>query len=162
MKAEIFINGKETEIELTESQAQSIAKAFSEMKKDNRPITERIKTYEDACADQGISPLTLDQFSFLPEKDREYHFNDHQQVIIKRALNEGWEPDYTNSSEPKYTIWYKSVGSGSGFVFAYYDVDGSVSHVGARHEFKSRALGEYFAKQFLNQVNACFIIKKSY
>lgn len=160
MKTEIYVNGKETEIELTEAQAESISKAFAQLKEKKRPVVERIKSYEDACADQDIKPLTLEQFSFLPEKDREYHFFDHQQVIIKRALNEGWEPNHNDDNEEKWFVWYKSVGSGRGFAFLSRCVS-SDSCVGARHEFRTKQLAEYYAKQFISIVNTCFIIKKS-
>lgn len=125
-----------------------------------RPVIERIKSYEDACADQGITPLKLSDFDFLPEKDREYHFEDHKQVIIVRALNEGWESNPNDPNEPKWYVWYKWVGSGVGFVFYYSYCVISCSGVGARHEFKTKALAEYYAKQFIGTVNKRFIIKK--
>lgn len=125
-----------------------------------KDIRDRIKSYEDACDYFEIKPLKLSDFDFLPEKDRLYHYHDHRQVIIKRALNEGWEADHDNS-DPKYTIWYKKVGSGRGFAFDYYVYRNSLSIVGARHEFKSLDLAKYFAKQFIGEVDACFIIKKS-
>lgn len=124
-----------------------------------KDIRERIKTYEDACEHQGIKPLKLSDFDFLPEKDRGYHYYDHRQVIIKRALNEGWEPDPSNSDEPKYYVWYKWVGSVRGFSFGGFVCDPTSSLVGARHEFRSKELGEYYAKQFIGEVNECFIIK---
>ena len=112
-------------------------------------IRDRVKSYEDACELLGLTPLTLEQFSFLPEKDREYHYHDHRMVIITRALNEGWEPDPSNPDEPKYYVWHQWVSSGSGFAYYICSYVHSLSYVGARHEIKSKELAVYFAKQFI-------------
>ena len=40
-------------------------------------------------------------------------------VVIAKALNEGWVPDYTNSNQTKYESWFKYDSSAGGFV--YYD-----------------------------------------
>lgn len=151
MNATINNNGKSIVIELTKEQIEAVKRASIN-------VMDRIKSYEDACADQGIKPLKLSDFDFLPEKDREYHFCDHQQVIITRALNEGWEPDYDDTSQYKYTVWYKWVGSGSGFSYSYFVHVCSLSFVGARLEFKSLELAKYFAKQFIGIINKKFII----
>lgn len=121
---------------------------------------DRVKTYEDACKLENITPLKLSDFDFLPEKDREYHYHDHRSVIIKRALNEGWEADHTDRSQVKYTVWYRMNVAGSARGFSYDDcyTDGRVgSATGARHEFESLELAKYFADQFTSEVNACFI-----
>lgn len=129
-----------------------------------KSIMDLVKSYEDACKLEKLTPLKLSDFDFLPEKDREYHFHDHRSVIIKRALNEGWEADHTDRSQIKYTIWYRmndAAGSARGFSYFDFDFDLVLSVVGARHEFKTLELAKYFAKQFIEEVNACFIIKKS-
>lgn len=123
-----------------------------------KDIREVIKSYEDACEYVGVKPLQLSDFNFLPEQDREYHYHDHRQVIIKRALNEGWIADHSNDDR-KYTIWYKRAGSGVGFSYFDYHYGDSHSLVGSRHEFKSLELGKYFASQFIKEVDACFITK---
>ena len=154
METTIEVNGKPVIIQLTNDQVAAIKKASTDVK-------DRIKVYEDACADQGIKPLKLSDFDFLPEIDREYHYYDHRIVTIKRSLNEGWVADHSDHNQTKYTVWFKRAsGSGAGFSFLVCDDDDSFSVVGARHEFKSRELGEYFAKQFSTEVDKCFILKK--
>lgn len=124
-----------------------------------KDIRERIKTYEDACEYEGIKPLQLSDFDHLPVQDRAYHYHDHRKVIIKRALNEGWVADHSNPNQKKFYVWYKWVGSVRGFSFGGFGFGRTYSFVGARHEFKSRELAEYFASQFIGEVDACFIIK---
>ena len=77
--------------------------------KDNRPITERVKTFEDACRELGdehqfvkeywvvynsdISKISTDILSYLRLR------------IIVAALNEGWEPQFT-TGEYRYFPWF--------------------------------------------------------
>lgn len=129
-----------------------------------KSIMDLVKSYEDACKLEKLIPLKLSDFDFLPEKDRAYHFHDHRSVIIKRALNKGWEANHADRNQIKYTVWYImncDAGSARGFSYVDYDGDRGASGVGARHEFKSLELAKYFAKQFIDEVNACFIIKNS-
>lgn len=75
--------------------------------KDNRPVTERIKTFEDACkalgeehrlvqayrAVEGMIALGSDLYAYLKLR------------IITAALNEGWEPQFTED-EWRYYPWF--------------------------------------------------------
>lgn len=79
---------------------------------DNRPITERVKTLEDAIAVLGgnhpyVRHLTL--------YEQEFHGNEesmadllayYQLRIICAALNEGWTPDWADTDEYKYYPWF--------------------------------------------------------
>jgi hypothetical protein len=114
---------------------------------------ERIKTYEDACADLDLEPLALSSFMFLPGKDQKHAFASHQLTVLNRALNEGWEPNWSNGQELKYYGYFKYAGSGSGFSFLGYYCGGTLSGVGSRLVFKSRELAEYAGKQFISIYN---------
>lgn len=87
--------------------------AEEEQKKDERPITERVKTFEDACKELGEDHKLVQQFKAIQEaiaKDKEAtaYF---KLGIITAALNEGWEPDFTNDDEYRYypylCLWTK-------------------------------------------------------
>lgn len=108
-------------------------------------IKERVKTFEDACAVLGIEPEsvtvstdTKDEAAFKKLK------------VIVKALNEGWKPDYFNTSEAKYYPWFKMNVSGAplGFSFHGYVYAYATTNVGARLVLKSRELAEYAGKQF--------------
>lgn len=76
----------------------------TETKKDNRPITERVKTFEDACKELGEDHKLVKQFKAIEEaiaedKEATAYF---KLGIITAALNEGWEPDFTNDEEYRY------------------------------------------------------------
>jgi hypothetical protein len=117
----------------------------------------RIKSYADACADQGITPLTLKAFSGLPSIDQVHAFASHRVTTIIRSLNEGWVPDWSDDNQRKYYVWY-TYGSGVGFSCGDFSCDRASSAVGSRLHFKSEELARYFASQFITDVNEYFTI----
>ena len=125
--------------------------------KDNRPVTERIKTFEDAVKELGEdNPLVSLYRSFesdLPEKDE----SDKDVLafiklrIVVAALNEGWVPTFEKGEYrwfPWYYIYtkeefddmdeddkrrvvgraYSSAAPYGGCVYAYAYLDSSCSH----------------------------------
>lgn len=81
--------------------------AEEEQKKDERPITERVKTFEDACNELGEDHKLVQQFKAIKtaiaeDKEATAYF---KLGIITAALNEGWKPDFTNDEEYRYYPW---------------------------------------------------------
>jgi hypothetical protein len=108
-------------------------------------ITDRIKSFEDAC---GVLDMdtTLPDVSAIPKEDQETITNYYKAIIITRGLNEGWQPDWENSSEYKYYPWFKFK-SGFGVSGTACDYTGTYTGVGSRLCFKTRELAEYAGKQ---------------
>ena len=115
---------------------------------------DRVKTFEDACAVLGVR----DSFS-IDASDTKALTGDMNSItayakliIIARAMNDGWKPDWTNHSQIKYYPWF-TMETGSGL--AYYDYANrcSTSFVGSRLCFKSKELAEYAGKQFRDLFN---------
>lgn len=115
-----------------------------------RPITERVKSFEDACELLGADPdvvlvssdiATADEIAYIKLK------------IIAQALNEGWKPNWSNSNESKYFPWFDMSDGFSFFGAGYYS---GPSDVGSRLCFKSRDLAEYAGKQFLHLYKSFF------
>lgn len=76
---------------------------------DNRPITERIKTFEDAVAALGESHILVQTYRDLGEFSTTIMADENHDMlayaklrIIAAALNEGWEPEFTGDS----VRWY--------------------------------------------------------
>jgi hypothetical protein len=112
-------------------------------------ITDRVKTYGDACEVLGISSeiigydeLSEDEVAYIKLK-----------VVIK-ALNEGWKPNWDNSNEPKYYPWFYMNKPG----FRLYGVDFCYhsSIVGSRLCFQKQEVAEYAAKQFFDLYKTFF------
>ena len=82
--------------------------------KDNRPITERIKTFEDACKELGRRAEEGDQLAGNILCDYESNADNisvpetvayMKLCIIVAALNEGWTPQFT-TDERRYFPWF--------------------------------------------------------
>lgn len=139
--------------------------------KDERPVTERVKTFEDACKEVGI-----DAEKWLEEhKDDDVNLLAFLKIrIIVEALNEGWKPKF-DGEEYRYAPYFyyytkeevdnmdedeKSrllcvggaahVGSSCGLACAYSSNAWShaSSDFSARLAFKSRDLALYCGNQF--------------
>ena len=119
----------------------TFGKEFFSMK-----ITDRIKTYEDACNELGIAAqleVTLQELGFTPDE-----INLRKIKTITEALNEGWKPDWTNADQYKYYPWFK-MSSGA---FVFHDTSYAYSNANAgsasRLCFKSPELAKYAGEQF--------------
>jgi hypothetical protein len=111
----------------------SFGKAFFSQK-----ITDRVKSFEDACNVLGISTNiiggTADEIAYRKLK------------IIIQALNEGWTPNWNDTDEPKYYPWFYQ--NAPGFRLNSVVCRYITSIVGSRLCFRSRELAEYAVAQF--------------
>lgn len=164
--------------ELKETEAQTAA---------NRPITERVKTFEDACRELGEDNHLVEQYRVI-EENADFTSDGHDIFtylklrIIAAALNEGWEPQFTEDEwrwYPWFTLWTEeelseksdewkadrhliSTGDSAGFAYAYsmHAPSHSTAHIGSRLCFKSEALATYCGKQFISLWADFNMIKK--
>lgn len=146
---------------------------------DNRPVTERIKTFEDAVKATGMTlPFDDNQLSYLPKDVVAYM----KLRVIAAALNELHEttldefPKFTTDEyrwypwfylytqeeidkmdeEKKKKLWLfggnSAFGSNCGLAYAdSYDAwSASGSAFSARLAVKSEALAKYFGQQFID------------
>ena len=153
-----------------------------EVPMDNRPVTERVKTFDDAVRELGDEhPLV-----------KEWHLGDGLSAdleaylklrIITLALNEGWTPKFTED-ECRYFPWFvlytedeynnlsddekaRVVFRSFSYAVAYGGVSyaranhGSASvsaHIGSRLAFKNRELAVYAGNQFV-EIYANYVFK---
>lgn len=162
----------------TESEKTLLSTLFPDLslgQTEDKPVTERIKTFEDAVHALGEShPFVVEwRIDDNPSPDVEAYL---QLRIICAALNEGWEPKF-NRDEYRYSPWfclytkeeYEKLEEGkkdeSRVVFrSNYDAnaDGGVSYassssdsanvvayIGSRLVLKTKELAEYCGKQFI-------------
>ena len=116
----------------------------------SQKITEKIKTFEDACEILGDEDDIICQSH--PADEVAYA----QLKVIVKALNEGWQPDWNNSNQYKYYPWFVMEG-GFRFDDVHYHCTGSL--VGSRLCFKSRELAEYAGKTFKKLYEQYFLLK---
>ena len=81
---------------------------------ENRPVTERIKTFEDACRELGEEhPFVRQWASFVGssfdegvDKDNADLYAYYKLRIITAALNEGWQPKFIDDEWRWYPWFY--------------------------------------------------------
>jgi hypothetical protein len=123
------------------------------MNKEETKITDKVKTFEDACKILGLDPENVPVVEHLPEKDRKSIVAYYKLTIITRALNEGWEPDFSDWNQRKYWNWFyikKNNGADADFASAYTNgtASNTTAYVGHRLFFKARELATFTHEQF--------------
>ena len=84
-------------------------------------IRDRVKTYEDACRVLGIDTKTP-ELPNIPERDRRGVTAYYKLIIIARALNEGWEPDWKDREQDKVVPYFhfdRENNTTAGFAYAH-------------------------------------------
>lgn len=152
----------------------------------SKDITERIKTFEDACNELGIEHPFVRSYN-LWKNYGEYNQLDVDAYlklrIIAVALNEGWEPQFTED-EWRYFPWFvlytqkeidemdeeqksrvvyrssvnASVNGGVAFANTVYDSSRTYALIGSRLAFKSSELAKYAGEQFI-EIWADYVFK---
>lgn len=151
-----------------------------EQVKDNRPVTERIKTFQDALDELGAEHPFIEQYVQISEAYRgEDSIKDVVAYlklrIIAAALNEGWQPQFTKDEwryfpyfylytqdeidemdeEEKVRVIYRGcynayANVGVSFANANNDASYAYADIGSRLAFKTRELAKYAGKQFID------------
>ena len=169
------MKSKKLEIEIPEGKTavwrNGILTLIDEPEKD---VRKRIKTFEDACREIGIDAeaWNRDKISLGLEPDVLAFL---KLRIIVKALNEGWEPQFTED-ECRYYPWfilytreeynkldeeeksrvvyrsyyYANALGGVSFANASYDSSYSNAFIGVRLAFKTSELAAYCGRQFLD------------
>ena len=153
----------------------------------NRPITERVKTFEDACRELGEGHPFLLTYHLITDYFSEADVVAYLKLrIIVAALNEGWEPEFTEDEwrwYPWFTLYtekelsdksdewkadrqlisiddYSKDFVGMSFAKSRLASSYSPSDISSRLCFKSEALATYCGKQFIELWLDFNLIKK--
>lgn len=111
-------------------------------------VTDRVKTFEDACREVGEYP---DDAKFNSDTQDEIAYKKIK--VIAAALNEGVVLSFANHSQRKWRPWFQHDGTafrfgGSGCAFVRTHSAG-----GSRLCFASEELSNYAGKQFIDLYN---------
>jgi hypothetical protein len=117
-----------------------------------------IKTFDDACKVLNLETTIIPDFSLFPKEEQEAMQAHTKLIIIAKAINGDWIPDWTNSDEYKYYPWFE-MGSSSGVGFSFGDCDDwfTNSIVGSRLCFETREKAKYAGKQFEDLYKSYFV-----
>jgi hypothetical protein len=118
-----------------------------------------IKTFEDACKVLNLDSTTIiPDFSLFPESDKEAMIAHAKLIIIAKAINGDWVPDWNNWNQYKYYPWFNMGSpSGGGFSCDDYGTWGTGSGVGSRLCFETREIAKYVGKQFEDLYKIYFV-----
>jgi hypothetical protein len=111
-------------------------------------ITERIKSFENACVEVGEDP---EDAKFTQGTPDEIAYKKIK--VIVRALNEGWVPDWNNSNQRKWAPWFYLDNPGFRFRGADYAYAHTFTTGGSRLCLHSEELAIYAGKQFTDIYN---------
>ena len=167
-----------------DARIETLQEELEELKKQRerfeKPITERIKTFDDAVEELGSEHPLVRQY-MAANGNEAFTRNTiayMKLLIIAAALNEGWEPQFTeyeyrwfpwftiltereldDKSEEwnaKHKLWLfggsssYGVSCGLAFVGSNYAWSDALSSLSARLAVKSEELAHYFGKQFID------------
>lgn len=163
-----------------------MTKCFGEDTFAPKDITERIKTFEDACEALGIEADTEQakwQSAGLTMPDEVAY---QKLRIITAALNEGWEPQFTQDEWrwfPWHSLWteeelagkdeewkqerhlrpmdnHKGEWAGLAFAYSHAAPSDAAASVGSRLCFRTESLADYAGKQFIDLWMDLYLIRK--
>lgn len=99
-----------------------------------KDIKERVKSIDDACNVLGDNDKDVIDYRSMQALNLQDHVLGSQElIIITKALNEGWTPDWDNGQWDKWFNWfYNSLSSSGRFSFYSSDDRNSYSVCGSR------------------------------
>lgn len=146
---------------------------FTTEEQEYTDITERVKSYADACHVLGISDNEAPEVIADGGLMRPDEIARRKLEVITEALNEGWKPDWNNTDEPKYYPWFyiepgkgkdpdgKPNGASAGLSCAGTNCAASNAYaaVGSRLCFHDRRLAFYAGNTFTDLYAAILVEK---
>lgn len=121
-------------------------------------ITDRVKSFEDACQVLGIS-TNVPEVKGLPRKHQKAIIANYKLIIIAEALNEGWKPNWQDSDEYKYYPWFDmSNPAGVGYSDTNNAASSTNANFGSRLCLKNRELAIYFGQTFTDLFNDSLLL----
>ena len=113
-----------------------------------KDITDEIKTMDDVYRYNGVKESDVLPYS-NPKSGKQRALNACAMLVeMVEALNEGWTPNWDDSSQYKYYGWFRMSSSGFGLHGLGYVYSGSANDVGSRLCFKSSELAKYAGEKF--------------
>lgn len=127
-----------------------------------KDILERINSIEDAIMELGENDEQVVIYKkLLSMFDASSHVVNYQlAIVLTRAINEKWEPNWEDGNQPKYTLNF-IMGGSEGFRSYYYcDSWCTSSVVGSRLCFREIRGGKHMAEKFTNVFKQFMTIQK--
>lgn len=155
---------QDTVKKLTEDEGNGSIFDYFYKEEDYEEITDRVKTYEDACKVLGVEPIN--EQNAKAQGFRSDEIARRKLETIAAALNEGWKPDWNNTDQYKYYPYFyiqenaKGKGSaGLSCADAYDAAAYAYARIGSRLCFYALRLARYAGNQFTDLYEQILIEK---
>lgn len=155
---------QDTVKKLTEDEGNGSIFDYFYKEEDYEEITDRVKTYEDACKVLGVEPIN--EQNAKAQGFRSDEIARRKLETIAAALNEGWKPDWNNTDQYKYYPYFyiqenaKGKGSaGLSCADADHTAANTAADVGSRLCFYASRLARYAGNQFTDLYEQILIEK---
>ena len=107
----------------------------------------KIKSYKDACRALGLKPISDEVFNAFGQ-DAKTVAAYHKLAVITRAINEGWQPDWSDRNEPKFEPYMYTNSAGFAFSLSVYAPSGPYTYLGSRLCFYDYERAAFAVKTF--------------
>lgn len=155
---------QDTVKKLTEDEGNGSIFDYFYKEEDYEEITDRVKTYEDACKVLGVEPIN--EQNAKAQGFRSDEIARRKLETIAAALNEGWKPDWNNTDQYKYYPYFyiqenaKGKGSaGLSFALTNNAASNTYASLGSRLCFYASRLARYASNQFTDLYEQILIEK---
>lgn len=155
---------QDTVKKLTEDEGNGSIFDYFYKEEDYEEITDRVKTYEDACKVLGVEPIN--EQNAKAQGFRSDEIARRKLETIAAALNEGWKPDWNNTDQYKYYPYFyiqenaKGKGSaGLSYAHTHYAATNTHAYIGSRLCFYASRLARYASNQFTDLYEQILIEK---
>lgn len=155
---------QDTVKKLTEDEGNGSIFDYFYKEEDYEEITDRVKTYEDACKVLGVEPIN--EQNAKAQGFRSDEIARRKLETIAAVLNEGWKPDWNNTDQYKYYPYFyiqeNAKGKGSArlsYAYTYYSAAATNASVGSRLCFYASRLARYAGNQFTDLYEQILIEK---
>lgn len=155
---------QDTVKKLTEDEGNGSIFDYFYKEEDYEEITDRVKTYEDACKVLGVEPIN--EQNAKAQGFRSDEIARRKLETIAAALNEGWKPDWNNTDQYKYYPYFyiqentKGKGSaGLSYASTSYAAATTTASFGSQLCFYASRLARYAGNQFTDLYEQILIEK---
>lgn len=108
----------------------------------------KIKSYEAACKALGLKPISDEVFNAFQKEDRKTMAAYHKLAVITRAINEGWQPDWSNREERKYEPYMYTNSAGLAYAGTYNTPSATNTYIGSRLCFRDYERATFAVETF--------------
>ena len=154
---------QDTVKKLTEDEGNGSIFDYFYKEEDYEEITDRVKTYEDACKVLGVEPIN--EQNAKAQGFRSDEIARRKLETIAAALNEGWKPDWNNTDQYKYYPYFyiqeNANGATAGLSCARTSnaATHTTANIGSRLCFYASRLARYAGNQFTDLYEQILIEK---